>query len=364
MTRDVLQLNESVTGSMRVPYSFFKKQLYPNGGRMLRRSEIMILGAVFSYSCVKDMTCNMTYHKFEEKLGLSHGTVARGIKALKESGEISQDKSRRTGAAYRSMKPLKESGFIKIEFYLYSTKFEVRGEKEPRYLPKAAIDVLCLMKTHCSNEKTGGVFLGSVRGIAHTLNLSPTTVQKSIDLLMRAKLVFRNESGRGLNAHKRSTFTVNQKLIRKAEKKFRKGTTAPAQSSDKQTSCSDHLEAAADARAEFDRYYDELRRRALNRAEWFENCLEQDDTYRRVNGDLQALKPKIARAEIYRAPELAWLLSEQKRLEGERARRMAALNISEVDLTPQWRCNKCNDTGFHLLDGKMCDCYPRRGQKQ
>lgn len=362
MTEAVLQLNESVTGSMRIPYSYFKKRLYPNAGRMLRRSEIMILGTVFSYSSAKNMTCNLSYRKFEEKLGLSHGTVARGIKALKEAGEISQDKSRRTGASYRSIKSTKESGFIKIEFYLYSTKFELRGDPEPRRLPKAAINVLGLMKTHCSNKKAGGVFIGSVRGIAHTLHLSKTAVQNSIDLLMRARLVFRKDSDKGLNAYKRSTYTVNQKLIRKAEKKSRRVTTEPAQTSDKQPSYYDQQVAAADARSEFERYYSGLRQRAENRTEWFKKRLEQDDTYKRVNDALRALDPKIARAEIDRLPELVQLLSEKRALKVERARRMAALNISESDLVVKRRCNKCKDTGF-LPNGKMCDCYPRSGNE-
>lgn len=363
MANAELQLNESITGSMRIPYSFYKKRLYPNGGRMLRRSEIMLMGAVFSYSSAKNMACNMSYRKFEEKLGLSHGTVARGIKALKEAGEISQDKSRRTGASYRSTKATKESGFIKIEFYLYSTKFEVRGERELRYLPKAAIDVLCLIKTHCSNEKAGSVFLGSVRGISHTLNLSKTTVQKSLDLLMRAKLIFRTESNRGLNAHKRSTYTINQKLIRKAEKKFRKKTAAPEQASDKPTSEYQKKVEDANARADFERHYAELQRSALSRVEWFEKRLGQDDTYKLVDAALRALEPKIARAEAFSLPELVQLLGEERKLKGERARRMAVLNISESDLTPKWQCRKCSDTGF-LPNGQICDCYPHRGHEQ
>ena len=50
---------------------------------------------------------------------LSHGTVARGIKALKQLGEIRQDKSRRSGASYQCVNPPKERGFIKIDLYFY-----------------------------------------------------------------------------------------------------------------------------------------------------------------------------------------------------------------------------------------------------
>lgn len=358
MAETDLQLNESVKGYARLPYSIYKRQY---GGRTLRRSEILLLGTIFSFSAANDAAsesaCNMSYRQFEKKLMLSHGTVARGIKALKQLGEITQNKSRRSGASYQCVNPPKEKGSVKIEFYLYSTKFAVRGEKEARYLPKSAIDVLCLIKTHCANPRGAGYFVGSVRGIAGTLHLTKTTVQKAIDVLLGAKLVFRSKEGRGVNGHKRSRFTVNEKLLRRTEKNYRKETAPPTP--EKRLS---KAEQAADERAEREIYYEAQRRLARQRVEWFSNRLDQDSTYAKINAAVRALDISIARAEIYKPYEVVRLKNEQRRLQIERAKRMAELNISEADLVPKWRCTKCSDTGF-LPNGKMCDCYPKGGRK-
>lgn len=358
MAETDLQLNESVKGYARLSYSIFKRQY---GGRALRRSEILLLGTIFSFSSANDAAsesvCNMSYRKFEEKLMLSHGTVARGIKALKQFGEIRQDKSRRSGASYQCVNPPKERGFIKIDLYLYATKFTVRGEKEARYLPKSAIDVLCLIKTHCSDSKGDGFFIGSVRSIAGTLNLTKTTVQKAIDLLLGAKLVFRSQEGRGVNGYKRSRFTVNEKLLRRTEKNYRKETAPPTP--EKRLS---KAEQAADERAERENYYATLQNRAQQRIKWFSDCLDQDSTYTKINAAVRALDISIARAELYNPSDVGRLQKEQRRLQIDRATRMEELNVSEADLVPKWRCKKCSDTGFYP-NGKMCDCYPKGGRK-
>lgn len=358
MAETDLQLNESVKGYARLSYSIYKRQY---GGRALRRSEILLLGTIFSFSSANDAAsesaCNMSYRKFEEKLMLSHGTVARGIKALKQLGEIRQDKSRRSGASYQCVNPPKERGFIKIDLYLYATKFTVRGEKEARYLPKSAIDVLCLIKTHCADPKGDGYFVGSVRGIAKTLHLTKTTVQNAIDVLLGAKLVFRSKEGRGVNGHKRSRFTVNEKLLRRTEKNYKKETSP--QSPEKRLS---KAEQAADERAEREIYYEAQQRLARQRVEWFSHCLDQDSTYTKINAAVRALDISIARAELYNPSDVGRLQKEQRRLQIDRATRMEELNVSEADLVPKWRCKKCSDTGFYP-NGKMCDCYPKGGRK-
>lgn len=358
MAETDLQLNESVKGYARLPYSIYKRQY---GGRALRRSEILLLGTIFSFSSANDAAsesaCNMSYRKFEEKLMLSHGTVARGIKALKRLGAVTQDKSRRSGASYQCVNPPKETGVVTIEFYLYSTKFAVRGEKEARYLPKSAIDVLCLIKTHCANKRGCGYFVGSVRSIAGTLHLTKTTVQKAIDLLLGAKLVFRSQEGRGVNGHKRSRFTVNEKLLRRTEKNYRKETAPPT--SEKRLS---KAERAADERAERESYYATLQNRAQQRVKWFSDRLNQDSTYTKINAAVRALDISIARAELYKPSDVGRLQKEQRRLQIDRATRMAELNVSEADLVPKWRCTKCSDTGF-FPNGKLCDCYLKGGRK-
>lgn len=359
MEDTALQLNE-VPGYIDQPYSFFKKTLSRNGGRKLRRSEILLYATVYSFSRSDDdtATCNLAYSKFEQKLGLSHGTVARGIGALKEAALVNQDKSRRTGASYKCTSKIKENGFIRTEFYLFSTKFEAKGEA-PRYLTTSEINVLSLIKTHCGNKKGSGVFTGSVRGIARTLGLSFTIVQKCITTLLKMHLIFRSEENRGRNGYKRSGYTVNAKLLRRTEKNYKRDIEPPKP---KKALSSEAREIeAANARAEREHYYAVLREVAENRRQSFLDHLNRDDTYKRVDDALRALPPKIGRAEAFNLPELLHLKNEEKRLQAQRARRMAELGITEEELRPKYRCARCSDTGFKP-DGTMCDCYPKRRQ--
>ncbi len=358
MENTALQLNEDVKGYLRVPYSHYRT--------IGSRSRILILSAIHTFSDA-ERRCNKTYHTFERELQLSHGTVARGIKALKAENRIDQDKSRRTGASYTCTQRTTERGFVKIELYLYATKFQIRGKAEPRYLTHAEIDVLALIKTHCANERGKGHFDGSMRGMAHTLNLSKTTVQNAIDTLLKAELIYRPSHSCGINGHKRSEYTVNKKLLRRSEKNYNKK-SAPkgdgAQAKSKTMSSREEQRVqAANERSEREQYYAAFRHTAIDRAEHFNTRLERDDTYKRVNAALRAMQPKIARAEIFDTAELAQLIMDERRLKAERAKRMAELNISEADLIPKWHCPKCEDTGF-MKDGRICDCYPIGRRKQ
>lgn len=354
MAEKDLQLNEGAKGYFRLPYSAFRTPLYGNGGRAMRRAELALYGLISSLA-TKDNACRMSYRKFEEKLRLSHGTVARGIGVLKSAGKITQDKSHRSGAEYTGEKW--KGAYIKFDLYLYATKFEFRGGA-PRYLTDAEITVLCHLRSHCSNKRGNGVFVGSVRGIAHTLNLSKTTVQKALDALIGAELVYRKKEDRGLNGHKRSGYTVNAKLLRRTEKAFKKESSPKTSSSKRLT----EQERAADARADRERYYADLRQLAYDRAESFMRRANADGTYFRLNGEIQALEPKIARAEVFSLPELEALTAKKRALTAARAKRLAELGISETDLKPRYRCPKCSDTGFRP-NGRMCGCYPEGGKR-
>ena len=73
-----LQLNENVKGYIRIPYTAFKTPLLGNGSRSMRRAELSLFGYISSFATATE-ACNMPYRRFEEKLRLSRGTVARGI---------------------------------------------------------------------------------------------------------------------------------------------------------------------------------------------------------------------------------------------------------------------------------------------
>lgn len=357
MSEAALQLNEERTGNIRIPYSAFKTPLYANGGRKLAPSELLIFGAVYSFSDDEGTArCNMSYSRFEDKLRLSRGTVGRGIKALKQAGKIEQDKSRRSCASYKCVNRPQGRGAVSVDYFLFATQFTVKGEAEPRYLTSAELLVLCHIKTHCGHK---GEFVGSVDSIAKTLGLASSTVDKSLNTLMRADLIYRPV--RGLNGRKRSKYTVNQKLLKRTEKAHRKQaeTTERAEPAGKLT----EAERAHEARTEFERYYAERQRIARARADQFKDRLNADDTYSRIEREIREKEPKQSRAEVFNLPEADELARRLKRLRAERAKRMAELCITEADLKPNYKCSKCEDTGYRKKDGRMCDCYPKRGRK-
>lgn len=354
MPETELELNEEVAGYIRVPYSYYKRN---NGCR----SKILLLSTVFTFSNAQNATCNSSFTTFGERLRLSRSTVARGIKALKISGEITQDKSRRSCAAYSDAQRTKERGFVKVELFLYFTLFSVRGEDKPRYLTNAEIDVLSLIKTHCANKENSGKFVGSVRGIAKTLNLNKNTVQDALSVLLRAGLIYRPGDYRGVNGNKRSTYTVNAKLLRRSERNYKKKTAPTSAPKEKALSAE---ERAADARSARESYYSERRNRAIDRAKYFEDKLNQDATYKAIDTAYRAMPMKLAYAEHHHLPNYEALRAQERELETKRRQRMAEFRISEEDLTPRWTCEKCSDTGF-LPNGHMCDCYtPPTGGRQ
>lgn len=350
-------------GYIRRYYSTFKQTTAD--GRKLSRAQLTVLGAILSYSNVKgkpDALCQLSYSSFEKQYRVSRASIARAISTALDAGIITQDKSNPAHASYKYIESNQDQGYIVTENYLYKTKFAVKGEAEPRYLTRSAIDVLSLIKTHCENKKGNGKFRGSVRGIMSTLNLSKRTVQKAISLLLAAELIFRPD--RGINSHFRSEFTVNKKLLRTVRKQYRKENAALARRSS--TENNPEWIAAADAKADRDRFYAARRHLAEAPVEQFQRQLDADKRYHELDVEQRKLTPHIARLEVAgehaKAEECK---RKQKSLKVQMARRMEALGISSDDLKPVYECNLCNDTGVRVKDHRMCDCYqsPRRRQK-
>lgn len=338
-----------------MPYSFFKQPLFGAGGRKPTRSEISLYGLIYGISARKDgetASCKMAYSTFEGKLHVSRSTVARDIQSLKSEGKIAQDKSHKTCASYCVTESRENKG-VKIELYLFDTKFSFKGEEAPRYLTQAEIHILSLIKTHCENEKGMGKFTGSIRGIARLLGLSKTTVQNGLAALMRAGLAFRPR--KCINNGARSEYTVNKKLLRNLSKEYKKATA------DKFT----EAEREADKRTERDRFYVQRRQVALDRAESFHRQAMQDELFSTATRELGRLTPQMGRAEAFgNAAELGELQRKERQLKVQRAKRLTLLGLSEDDLLPHWHCLACEDTGYIKESGQACSCYSKYGRRR
>ena len=83
-----------------------------------------------------------------------------------------------------------------------------------------------------------------------------------------------------------------------------------------------------------------------------------NETFKTVSKELARLEIAQAKAEISSPQTLPDLLATKQGLLKKRIDVLQTIGISESDLTPQYTCKKCSDTGF-LKSGTACDCYKK-----
>lgn len=342
------------SGHIRVPYAFYGQNV---NGKRPRTSLLAVRGLIYSFSRTKtpDAALHLSLRGFEDKLGYAKSTIVGALNDLRADDLFEQDKSDPARAAYTSKDHVFDKGYIRMDLFLFTTKFRVKGTEREEYLTDAAIKVLSLFITHCTNEKGDGAFHGSVRGIADLVALCPASVQKAIKLLFSMDLIFRPEDCKGVNGHWRSSYKINEKLLRatyKTYKKEEKRAGSASQSTEKEIS-------SADARADRERFYAARQAQANAPAEHFREVLNADPRYHELHTQHVKLDPEIARAEVNGdLKEAAKLRAKKKSLAVQLSRRMQKLGISSEDLKPHFTCTKCHDTGFESNTGRACDCYP------
>lgn len=331
---------------IRIPYEFLSKGL--------TTAALLILGKIFTFSNIsnkQDSVCRSSFRRFAQDFRLSERQIARKVKELKGKKEVVQDKSLNTCAAYTYAGEKCGKSFIRSDLYLYQKEFEIHGEGK-RYLTLSEILVLSLIGTHCNNPETGK-YTGSIRGMAKLLGLSPSTVQRCIEVLKRANLIICE--AKAPNGSRWSAYRVNEKHLKTAEREYKK--TA------KKENYVDPKIAALDANAEREHFYSVAKRRAEAPVEQAKDRLRADERYREAEQRYNMLVPKIGKYDAFgQTEDLKKAKGEQKRWAAVMAERMKARNISPEDLRPRYRCMKCSDTGWQP-NGQMCDCYPKGGRR-
>lgn len=349
-------------GYLRVPYAFCKDTR--------RISDCLVRSLMYSFSSSKkdpDARCAMSYSRIQDKLNYARSTVGAAIRNAIESGKFDQDKSNRFRASYKyqpdsdSEEPTKPDSdseepsalpAFTVEFYLFHTAFK-RKDGTAVYLPKSAIQILGLIKTHCEN----GGFSGSIRSIARTLGHSKTTVQAGIDLLISLDLIFRPSGGRGVNKSKISTYGVQEKLLRKAKRDYNK-----LQKASRPTVREQNDPTAL--KAERESYYARLRWAEEDRIDSFNQRLNTDGKYVALDKRRRKLEIEIAKAEVYDQASVPELMKEHRKVCADRTKRMERMGISDEDLKPKFRCDRCNDTGYDIRSGLLCDCFRRQRRRE
>lgn len=343
-----INLDKSKYGQYyRVPYKFNRKGY--------AASKIEILSMIYSFSTSQngqEPVCRLSYNQIERELGYKAPTISKALSTLKEEGLIQAVVRDKDGTGYRYVSEEKLGRKYDVApTYLFRTKFMIEGEW--RKLKPSTIRLLDRMITDVN--KSGGAEAGtssaSLTQYAYDLGLSRDTVKKAIRFLLRAKFIFRPKEDKGTHKDNVSTYHVNKDLF------FYKDHIKRPRSSRKER-VSPEIEAA-NAKAERDRFYAQRREKAIGAAEKAKARANKSPEFREISLKLAKMNRELAEAELYNPDKLPALYKEKERLQDRRRELLRLLDMEEADLEPRFMCQKCEDTGFHLHDGRACDCYKR-----
>lgn len=118
-----------------------------------------------------------------------------------------------------------------------------------------------------------------------------------------------------------------------------------------------HEERDAEFKKKVQNYYFNLREKAQDRADHYLKRARANEEFRRNEESIKAEEIQLAKAEALggNTEEHANTLDSLRK---ERAKLLASMHLTEEMLVPQYRCKKCNDTGFDQ-NGNVCECYKK-----
>ena len=317
---------------------------------------------MFTFSTLSGVAaaCRSKYSEFSRDFHISQRSTARALKALREEKQIEKVKDDHNDvkrSVYRYAGEPCSEGYIRADLFLFQQEFDIKGEGR-RYLTLSEILVLAYIMTHCNDPKQKK-FTGSIRSIAKKLNLAASTVQLVLRALLRGELIYRPVEDKAPNGSRWSVYHINDKLIRKKKKEYKKATEKQSDTEPQKVVYIPKDVAAADAKTDRDQFYSRARERASAPVEQVKKRLKADAEYTAAEKSWNVLEIPKAKAELYgTTEEVRKIKQKQAHWRQVMARRMAALNISPEDLIPRYRCVKCSDTGWQS-DGEICDCYPK-----
>ena len=113
---------------------------------------------------------------------------------------------------------------------------------------------------------------------------------------------------------------------------------------------------AANAKSDRERYYALLREKAMTKAEKYLAKANENARFKEITAKLSKMEFDLAKAEVFSPATLPSLEKEKAELLTERKSLLSDMGIKERQLSPEFTCEKCSDTGF-LKSGVACDCY-------
>lgn len=327
---------------IKIPYELLGA-LRGNGRRFT--SGMRLIGAMIHSYSDEQSTCNHKYNTFCASMNLSYGTVAYGLLGLQEANYI-EKKGR---SSYISK--LQSKYFLRMPLFFLTETFSIKGEF-PRELTLSEALVLALFYTRCKNDKKADkTFTTSASDIKNILNLSVRSARRAINTLLRAGLIYRAADEKGLNGYKKSTYHLNDYLLRLRRGN---GSTSPT-SNPAESKWENPSVRSANLRAERESYYARKRSAAIALAERNNDFARSDREYAQAEKQEYKADREIAKAELF-GGDIAALKRSWQEARNKRLYRLKKIGLTMEDLEPKFECSKCSDSGY-LPSGVACDCY-------
>ncbi len=328
---------------IRLPRSFRKTEV--DGSRITGKT-VDVAGKIFSCSDeVAGRACHTSQQQLADELGCTTTTVNKAVAFLKAGGLISSTRTQK-GTDYIFTGVQKGKLYDIIPQALREAEFCIGGKF--RKLITSERSIVSAIYTYTGAKK---VFL-SLNKLARDLNLSKKTVQRAIDVLIDVKILYREKVG--VNGKQGSVYTIHRDvydLFKQCKKKKAKPENVAPLPKEIQ---------AVNARTDRERYYARLREQAQGKADKLLEVAESSIEFKECTRELSKMELALAKAEVYAPNTLPALQERQRELQTKRARALRRLGLTEEMLVVQYRCEKCQDTGYLLDSGRGCDCYNYR----
>ncbi len=325
----------------------------PKGARKTTRTASIIFGL---YSTWK--STYISYPEICALTGFSSATVASANRQLDALGMIEATRAGGVTKYVAKVRPAKLDYITLDAEELNDRGIVFRGKFF--HLTRTQCIILHTIMSRLTYEKVNGqergIFECLNNRLANMVGCDGSTAGDALNRLMKIKVLSRIWKAR--NRYERNKYIVDREFLedyRKhtEERKERARRRAVERNAGAKISAENDV---LDARADFERHHAENHARAIEAAEKNVAIARADAAFREAEKAQRKLEIETAKAEVFsplRLPEL------QAELEAANAARRAALDrlgISSEDLTPQWTCARCSDTGW-LPDGRMCGCY-------
>lgn len=335
----------------------------------------LMLGVIYTLNRISQKKwkrpAKIKYADFVDRLGMSRETVANYKQSFIDKGIIEYlGKSQ-----YKILAEFSEKDYIKVDDYLHNTVWEMepyepgkrkRQRKEQKKLTRSATVILAFLERMNSDPEKKGIFTSSQARIGVALNIARTTAGDGVREIIAASLCDTEPAPGSL-----TKYTVKPELLnvkRRAPQVEKSDEQEPKQAEPKKPAkpkklskreqVEKELQAAAINRKILN-HFAELRHKAEERAERAERKALSDKVYQELKERQSAINIDLGKAEAYDdKAKVEQLSKEAAKLEEQMNERLKALGIDKRELTPQYQCKHCNDTGYDS-GGNQCSCLKK-----